>query len=74
MTIQLDLIQTTGLAVLIYMLGRWIKTKVSFFRKYFIPAPVIGGLLCSLLIFAGHQSGLFERNNAAQSPPSIGRG
>ena len=60
MTIQLDLIQTTGLAVLIYMLGRWIKTKVSFFRKYFIPAPVIGGLLCSLLIFAGHQSGLFE--------------
>ncbi|MBR2845850.1 MAG: hypothetical protein IKF00_11630 [Solobacterium sp.] len=54
MTIELDLIQTTGLSVLIYMLGRWIKTKVSFFRKYFIPAPVIGGLICSLLIFFGH--------------------
>ena len=39
MTIELDLIQTTGLAVLIYMLGRWIKTKVSFFRKYFIRTP-----------------------------------
>lgn len=60
MTIELDLIQTTGLAVLIYMLGRWIKTKVSFFRKYFIPAPVIGGLICSLLIFFGHQTGIFE--------------
>ncbi|HAE15281.1 MAG TPA: sodium/glutamate symporter [Erysipelotrichaceae bacterium] len=60
MTIELDLIQTTGLAVLIYMLGRWIKTKVSFFRKYFIPAPVIGGLICSLLIFFGHQTGTFE--------------
>ncbi len=60
MTIELDLIQTTGLAVLIYMLGRWIKTKVSFFRKYFIPAPVIGGLICSLLIFFGHRTGTFE--------------
>ncbi len=60
MTIELDLIQITGLAVLIYMLGRWIKTKVSFFRKYFIPAPVIGGLICSLLIFFGHQTGIFE--------------
>ena len=46
--------------VVIHMLGRWIKTKVSFFRKYFIPAPVIGGLICSLLIFFGHQTGTFE--------------
>ena len=59
-TISLDLIQTTGLAVLVYMLGRWIKSKVSFFRKYFIPAPVIGGLICSILIFAGHRTGAFE--------------
>lgn len=60
MTISLDLIQTVGLAVLVYMLGRWIKSKVAFFRKYFIPAPVIGGLICSILIFLGHQTGAFE--------------
>ncbi|MBE6122140.1 MAG: sodium/glutamate symporter [Erysipelotrichaceae bacterium] len=60
MTISLDLIQTVGLAVLVYMLGRWIKSKVGFFRKYFIPAPVIGGLICSILIFIGHQTGTFE--------------
>ena len=53
MTIQLDLIQTVGLAVLVFMLGRWIKSKVELFQKYFIPAPVIGGLICSVLIFIG---------------------
>ena len=40
MTIQLDVIQTVGLAVLVFLLGRFIKSKVGFFQKYFIPAPV----------------------------------
>ncbi len=60
MIIQFDLIQTTGLAVLVYMLGRYIKSKVSVFQKYFIPAPVIGGLICSILIFIGKLTGLFN--------------
>ena len=59
MTITLDIIQTLGLAVCVYIIGRWIKGKVPLFQKYFIPAPVIGGLLCSLVIFAGKASGLF---------------
>lgn len=59
MTIQFDLIQTVGLAVCVYMLGRWIKSKVTFFQKYFIPAPVIGGLLCSVLLFIGARTGVF---------------
>ena len=58
MTIQFDLIQTVGLAVCVYMLGRWIKSKVTFFQKYFIPAPVIGGLLCSILLFIGARTGV----------------
>lgn len=60
MTIQLDLLQTVGLAVLVFMLGRWIKSKVSLFQKYFIPAPVIGGLICSVLIFIGVKTNLFQ--------------
>ncbi len=60
MIITLDLIQTVGLAVCVYMLGRWIKSKVTFFQKYFIPAPVIGGLICSIIIFIGVQTGLFK--------------
>ena len=65
MTIQLDVIQTVGLAVLVFLLGRFIKGKVRFFQKYFIPAPVIGGLICSVLIFIGVRTGAFtvEMNN-----------
>lgn len=57
MVIKLDVIQTVGLAVLVYLVGQTIKNRVGFFQKYFIPAPVIGGMLCSLLIFAGVQTG-----------------
>ena len=68
MVIQLDVIQTVGLAVLVYMLGRFIKQKVSLFQKFFIPAPVIGGLICSIIIFIGVQTGSFtvEMNNVLQ--------
>lgn len=62
MEITLDVIQTVGLAVVVYLIGRYIKNKVSFFQKYFIPAPVIGGLICSLLIFFGVQTGLYTIN------------
>ena len=68
MVIKLDVIQTVGLAVLVFLLGRFIKGKVKFFQKYFIPAPVIGGLICSILIFIGVQTKLFtvEMNNVLQ--------
>ena len=68
MTIHLDVIQTVGLAVLVFLLGRFIKGKVRLFQKYFIPAPVIGGLICSVLIFIGVRTGIFtvEMNNVLQ--------
>ena len=59
MTVQLDVIQTVGLAVLVFVVGRWIKSKVKFFQTYFIPAPVIGGIICSLIIFAGVRGNYF---------------
>ena len=59
MTITFDVIQTAGIAALVYMLGVLIKNRVSFLRTYFIPAPVIGGLIVSLLIFLGAQTGWF---------------
>lgn len=60
MNITLDLLQTVGLAALIFILGRYIKSKVKVFQTYFIPAPVIGGLLFSLLMFVGVKTGYFE--------------
>lgn len=52
--ITLDMYQTLGLAIILLLLGTWIKSKVNVLQKYFIPAPVVGGLLFSLLMLVGH--------------------
>lgn len=51
MQIELDIIQTLGIAIIALILGGFIKNKISFFRRFFIPSPVIGGLIISLIIF-----------------------
>lgn len=56
--IQLDMLQTMGLAVLFLLVGRWIREKISFFSKYCIPAPVIGGLIFAIFHLTLRQSGL----------------
>lgn len=60
MELSFDLLQTLGLAVVIFLIGRFIKSKVKFFQTYFIPAPVIGGLLASLIIFGLHQANVLD--------------
>lgn len=59
MEFSLDLLQTVGLAVIIYIIGDFIKRKIGILQKYFIPAPVIGGLLFSILLFIGYQTDTF---------------
>ena len=59
MVIQFDLVQTVGLAVVVFLLGTVIRNHIPVLKKYFIPAPVIGGLLFSLLIFLGVQTQTF---------------
>lgn len=51
MIIEFDALQTVGLGVLAYLLGAKIKEKIRFFQKFFIPSPVIGGLIFSILVF-----------------------
>lgn len=48
MHIALDLYQTVALAGIVYLLGAFIRSRVSFFNKYCIPAPVIGGLIFAI--------------------------
>jgi ESS family glutamate:Na+ symporter len=60
MTLKFDLTQTMGLAVLVYILGMWIRNHVPVLKKYFIPSPVIGGLIFSIIIFLGVQTGTFK--------------
>ena len=56
---QLNMAETVGFAIILLLLGRWIKRRVSFFEKFFIPAPVIGGTLFSIILLIGHQTETF---------------
>ena len=58
-TFTFDMYLTLGLAIILYLLGSGIKAKVGLFQKYYIPAPVIGGTLFSIVMLIGHNMGLF---------------
>lgn len=49
MLLNLDMYQMTAVAVVVYYIGLRLKRRFSVFDKYCIPAPVIGGVLFSLL-------------------------
>ena len=48
MEIQLDMYQTLAAAVLVLMLGAYLKSKIHFLEQFCIPAPVVGGLLFAI--------------------------
>ena len=69
MTIQLDMIQSIGLAVIFLLLGKAIKNNVPLFSRYAIPSPVIGGLIFSIIHMILRQSNiiLFEFDTTLQT-------
>ena len=56
---HMNMAETVGFAIILLLLGRWIKKKVNFFERFFIPAPVIGGTLFSIILLIGHQTESF---------------
>lgn len=48
--LELDAITTLAIASLLYLLGIFIVNHVSILRRLCIPAPVIGGLIFSILV------------------------
>ena len=56
----LDIAQTAAVAAVLLALGEWIKNRVTVLSRYFIPSPIIGGLVFSLVALFGHQSGTFS--------------
>lgn len=68
MEIQLDILESLGVAIFAFILGSFIKNRVNFFQKFFIPAPVIGGLIISLINLILNQIGLgfFKFNEVIQ--------
>ncbi|WP_320047567.1 sodium/glutamate symporter [uncultured Ilyobacter sp.] len=57
---EFNMMQTLTLAAIVLLVGRAIKHRVPFFEKFFIPSPVIGGVLYSIVTLIGHSSGSFE--------------
>ena len=69
MTIQLNMIQSIGLAVIFLLLGKAVKNAVPLFSRYAIPSPVIGGLMFSIIHMILRQSNivLFEFDTTLQN-------
>ena len=57
--IQLDIAQTVGIAAVLLVVGDFVKKHVSVLERYFIPGPIIGGVLFSLVALVGHETGTF---------------
>lgn len=69
MTIQLNMIQSIGLAVIFLLIGKSVKKSIPLFSKYAIPSPVIGGLIFSIIHMILKQSNivLFEFDTTLQT-------
>ena len=48
MTIQLDMYQTIAVAVVVLMLGNFLKHRIAILERFCIPAPVIGGVIFAI--------------------------
>lgn len=60
MLIQLDMAQTVALAAVFLVIGKLIKNRVPVLSRYFIPSPIIGGLVFALIALYGHQTQSFS--------------
>ena len=48
-SLNLDITSTLILAIILFIIGNFIKNKVNIFNRFCIPSPVIGGLLFCIL-------------------------
>lgn len=69
MTITMNMIQSIGLAVVLLLIGKKLRKSVTFFEKYCIPSPVIGGLLFAIITLILRLTGVlfFEFDTTLQS-------
>jgi len=58
--LKLDMIQTVGLAIIVYYLGAFIRSKVYVLEKFCIPSPVVGGLIFAIFNLILRQNGILK--------------
>jgi glutamate:Na+ symporter, ESS family len=71
--LKLDLVYTVAFAGVMLFVGYGVRRVLPFLARYNIPAPVIGGLLVSVVILAARANGttLFEFDVTLQAPLMI---
>ena len=70
MNFSFNLMQTVGFAIMVYYIGKYLRSKINFFQKFCVPAPVIGGFLFAIIRFLLQIGGIatFEFDQALQNP------
>lgn len=58
--LNFNMAETLAISILVLLLGREIKKRVNFLERFFIPAPVVGGVIFSILLLIGHNTGDFS--------------
>ena len=59
-TISMDMLQTAALAMILFLLGRFIVSRVEFLQRCCIPAPVVGGLVFAIVHLVTYQMNWME--------------
>lgn len=58
--IALNMFQTAAIAMMLFVLGRFLTNRVEFLRKCCIPAPVVGGLIFAIVHLCLYMGGIVE--------------
>ena len=60
MKIQLDMYQTIAVAVVVLMLGNFLKHRIRLLERFCIPSPVIGGVIFAIFTCICYVTGIAE--------------
>lgn len=60
MTFTFNMAETLAIAIVILLVGAAVKKRVPILERFFIPGPVIGGVIFSIILLIGHETGAFS--------------
>lgn len=58
LTYTLNMYQTAGIAMLLFVLGRFLTDRIDFLKRCCIPAPVVGGLIFAIVHLGLYMAGV----------------
>ncbi|GAA1883654.1 sodium/glutamate symporter [Paeniglutamicibacter psychrophenolicus] len=73
MDIQLDLVQSSALAMLLLAGGEFARRRIGFLHRFCIPAPVVGGFMFAVLVLLLRQTDVaqIQLDTTLQTPAMV---